>query len=180
MSIVGYNILNQAVADAKSGKPSEILDLLNRGITKTLHQKDEHATRDGMDLAICRIDKDRKQLEYSGANNPIYIVRDNQVQEIKANKFPIGSYNEGEKKEFTNHRIDLQKDDMVYVFSDGYADQFGGPKGKKFMYKQFRQILAEVATLNVEKQREKLNTTIENWMQNQEQIDDILVMGVKV
>lgn len=179
MSIVGYNHLNQTIVETNGGTPAEILNLLNKHITEALHQKDGE-TRDGMDIAMIKLDSKRKYVEFSGANNPLYIVRNQQIQEIKGNKFPIGSYYENEVKEFTNHKVALQKDDMIYIFSDGYADQFGGDKGKKLMYKNFRNILLEISMHPCDKQQHILDRYFQEWKGNHEQVDDVLVIGIRV
>ncbi|NUM49933.1 MAG: SpoIIE family protein phosphatase [Flavobacteriales bacterium] len=179
MSIVAYNNIQTAFNDPTNSTPANILNALNKGITKSLHQK-EGNTRDGMDMAICAIEKGKNYIEYAGANNALYIVRNGQILETKPNKQAIGSYNEEETKEFTNHVIEVQKEDMVYIFSDGYADQFGGAKGKKLMYKKFRQVLIENAALNTYEQQAHLNNYIENWKDKLEQVDDILVIGLRI
>lgn len=179
MSIVAYNNIQTAFNDPANNTPASILNALNKGITKSLHQK-EGNTRDGMDMAICAIEKGKNYIEYAGANNALYIVRNGQILETKPNKQAIGSYSEGETKDFTNHVIEVQKDDMVYIFSDGYADQFGGAKGKKLMYKKFRQVLIENAALNTYEQQAHLNNYIENWKDKLEQVDDILVIGLRI
>jgi serine phosphatase RsbU (regulator of sigma subunit) len=109
----------------------------------------------------------------------MYLIRDGELQEIKGNKFPVGVFL-GENKTFTNHKIALQSGDFIYVFSDGYADQFGGPKGKKFMVNQFRQLLMSIHKRPVEEQKQILDKTIEDWKGPEEQVDDILVMGVRI
>jgi serine phosphatase RsbU (regulator of sigma subunit)/HAMP domain-containing protein len=179
MSIVGYNALNNALSQFDT--PATILDSLNKEISQTLHRNSSGATtKDGMDLALCSYDAKTKQLEYAGAFNPLYLIRDNNVEQIKADKFPIGSYFDDEPKTYTNHVIQLEKDDYVYVFSDGYADQFGGAKGKKFMYKQFRDCLLGLIGKAMPNQKEFLNSTIETWKGPLEQVDDILVIGMHI
>ncbi len=179
MSIVGYNNIQTSFSDPSNTTPASILNALNKGITASLHQR-EGNTRDGMDMAICAIEYGKGLIEYAGANNPLYIVRKNEIIEVKPNKQAIGSYIEGETKDFINHQIPIQKEDMIYIFSDGYADQFGGDKGKKLMYKKFRQILLENALLNTQEQQAHLNKHIESWKGNLEQVDDILVIGLRI
>ncbi len=181
MSIVGYNALNNALN--KCDSPAEILDSLNKEISQTLHRNSTTGTttRDGMDLSLCCYDPKSLVLEFSAAFNPLYLIRNNDVEQFKADKFPIGSYfDDGETHKYTNHKIQLQKGDYVYIFSDGYADQFGGPRGKKYMYKQFRDYLLELAGNKMDVQRNFLNNNIESWKGSLEQVDDILVIGLHI
>ena len=179
MSIVGYNALNNALS--KYDTPATILDSINKEISQTLHRNSSGSTtKDGMDLALCCYNPKTNELEYAGAFNPLYLIRDSTIEQIKADKFPIGSYFDEEPKTYTNHVIQLQKNDYVYIFSDGYADQFGGPKGKKFMYKQFRDCLINLIGKTMPNQREFLNDTIEQWKGPLEQVDDILVIGMHI
>lgn len=181
MSIVGYNQLRQAIITTGGSNPAEILNHLNRGVTETLHQNDKDSTsKDGMDIAICALNYDTLELEYAGAFNPLYLLRDNEILQTKANKFPIGSFMKGKTEEFTNHKIQLVEGDQIFIFSDGYADQFGGPRGKKMMYRRFRELLVETSILPVEEQKNQLNSALKNWMKEEEQVDDILVIGVRV
>ena len=181
MSIVGNNILTQAIIEHKISKPSAILDELNKGVTNTLRQKNEESkVKDGMDIVLLALDKQKNILEFSGANNPLYYIRNGELTEIKGNKFPIGIFIGEEQKHFTNHEVQLQKGDTVYLFTDGYADQFGGPFGKKFKYNQFKTTLLGMQHLTMEKQREKLLSTIKLWQGQNEQVDDILVIGIKI
>lgn len=183
MSIVGYNILKQAVTNNNLTTPSLILDLLNEGVSETLHHGHEHEegqAKDGMDISFCSIDFNTLELQYAGAYNPLYIIRNGQLLQTKADKFPIGFFLGEEKKKFTNHTIQLERGDTVYIFSDGYADQFGGPFGRKFMAIPFRVLLMDINKQPIEKQREILNKTIEEWRGNLDQVDDILVIGVKI
>jgi len=179
MSIVGYNALNEALRT--NDDPAGILDGLNRGISKTLHNNAiGSTTKDGMDLALCCYDKKTKELQYAGAYNPLYLIRGGEVNQLKADKFAIGGYFEDPSKKYTNHTIQLQEGDYVYIFSDGYADQFGGPKGKKFMYKRFRDHLLDLKGKKMNDQKEFLDNILEGWKGPLEQIDDILVIGIHV
>ncbi len=181
MSIVGHNLLKHVVTNTSLVEPALILDALNKGVSDTLHSSgDEVAAKDGMDVSLCSINFDKLELEYSGAYNPLYLLRDGALQEIKGDKFPVGFFvGEGERK-FTNHNIKLQKGDMLYVFSDGYADQFGGPNGKKFMARNFRDVLLKIHNMTINDQKLFLDKTIETWKGTLEQVDDILVWGVKI
>ena len=130
-------------------------------------------------LPICSIDYKKMLLEYAGAYNPLYIVRDNEIVITKGDKFAIGSFNPYTKS-FATHKIPLLAGDIVYIFSDGYADQFGGLKGKKYMYKQFRETLLSIKDLPMEDQRLALDSKIETWKGSYEQVDDILIIGVQI
>lgn len=181
MSIVGYNILKHTVNNNSFTEPALILDELNNGVSETLHHgHEESQAKDGMDISFCTIDYNKMELQYAGAYNPLYLVRNGELLQTKADKFPIGLFLGTEKKKFTNHTIRLEKGDSIYIFSDGYADQFGGPNGKKFMAGNFRDLLIEASKHPVDKQKEILNKTIEEWRGPLDQVDDILVIGVRV
>lgn len=180
MSIVGHNQLKQAVAKVSSLQPSLILDELSKGVRESLHQHVEGSTtKDGMDMTLCALHMNSMQLEVAGAFNSLYFIRDGEVQELKGNKFPVGVF-VGEKKSFTNHKISVQKGDVIYLFSDGYADQFGGNKGKKFMVNQFRQLLISIHEKAMSEQKFILEQRLEEWKGAEDQVDDILVMGVRI
>lgn len=181
MSIVGHNLLDRVVSEQKITEPARILDELNKSISDTLRQTDleDNTVRDGMDIALCAFDKKKGVLEFAGAYNPLWIVRNNELIEVKANKFPIGNSKAGDKNKFTNHEIPLQKGDTIYIFSDGYSDQFGGPSGKKFKASALKQLLISSQHLSMSEQRELLSKTIEEWRGAHEQVDDILVIGTR-
>lgn len=181
MSIVGHNLLDRVVGEQKVFQPAKILDELNKSISDTLRQTDleDNTVKDGMDIAICSFNKKKGVLEFAGAYNPLWIIRNKELIEVKANKFPIGNTRIGENNKFTNHEIPLEKGDTVYIFSDGYSDQFGGPGGKKFKSSALKQLLINNQHLNMQEQRELLNSTIENWRGQHEQVDDILVIGTR-
>jgi serine phosphatase RsbU (regulator of sigma subunit)/HAMP domain-containing protein len=180
MSLVGHNILKDIIKNTTATKPSEILDRLREGVVSTLRVDDSgKQAKDGMDMTLCAINYDTMELQYAAAFNPLYIIRNGELILHAANKFPIGSY-VGEKTNFDNHTIQLQKGDQIFIFSDGYADQFGGPSGKKFMVGNFRKLLTQIAGFESSHQKEKLDETLLNWQGGQEQVDDVLVIGVKV
>ncbi|MBK9283084.1 MAG: SpoIIE family protein phosphatase [Sphingobacteriaceae bacterium] len=180
MSLVGHNILKDIINNSNLKKPAEIMDRLREGVINTLHaDKSGGETKDGMDMTLCCLNYDTLELQFAAAFNPLYIIRNKNLIEHKANKFPIGAFI-GEKQNFTNNTIQLQKGDQIFIFSDGYADQFGGPKGKKFMVGNFRKLLTEIALLDAKNQKEVLETTMAEWRGDQEQVDDVLVIGVKV
>lgn len=181
MSIVANNLLQQAIRQIGLTKPSEILEFLNLGVTNTLHQTYEESTvKDGMDIALCCWDEETDILEFAGAYNPLYLFRDGELQEIKGNRFPVGTFVGEEIREFTNHSIQVQSGDMVYIFSDGFADQFGGHNGKKFMIRRFKAMLQEIHTKPVDDQYDFVSKQLQNWKGNLEQVDDIIVMGVRI
>jgi serine phosphatase RsbU (regulator of sigma subunit) len=176
MSIIGSTILNQTVTNAAINTPADALSFLNKEVTKSLN-----SIKDGMDMSLCAINFSRMEMQYAGANNPIYIVRNKEFIEIKADKKAIGADVENaEVKTFTNHVIPLQKGDCIYLFTDGYADQFGGPQGKKFKYKKFQELLIEIQDNTIQEQKHILNFHHEQWKGTLEQVDDILVIGVKI
>jgi serine phosphatase RsbU (regulator of sigma subunit) len=151
MSIVGFNLLKDIVNNSGLEAPGEIMDAMSDGVNKTLHNKteDESAqkTKDGMDMSMLSIDYSTNKVQFAAANNPLYIIRNSEVIQYKADKFPIGYNIFDEPKKYTTQTIDVQKGDILYIFSDGYADQFGGPKGKKLMAGKFREILIEASKL---------------------------------
>ena len=131
-----------------------------------------------MDIVMCNFDFNAHTVEFAGANNALYVFTNNELKEIKADKQAISGSTDEIKKPYTNHKLQLQKGDVVYLFTDGYADQFGGPKGKKFKYKQLQNLLAEIQNLPMTEQRNILETKMREWKGELEQIDDILVVGI--
>ena len=181
MSIVGFNQLNNAVQVKKARKASEILDELNKGVINTLNENtSESSIKDGMDMTLCVFDFPAKKVHFAGANNPIILIRDNKPIKYRGDRFPIGAYVENKIQSFANNEIDIMKGDMIYLFSDGYADQFGGPDNKKFFTKRFEDLLFEIHNKPLEEQKETLKTTLYNWMGANDQVDDVLVIGVKI
>jgi len=196
MSMVGHSGMNSAVNEYNLRKPSEILEQLSTYVVESFNDEEgEGAIKDGMDAALCSIDLENNIVEFSGANNPLYIVRKNNnaviddknnllnlkqlenLYEIKGNRRPIGPSEQS--KPFVNHSLKLEKGDCIYFFTDGYPDQFGGPKGKKFMYKSFKKLLISIAKEPIEEQRRLLDERFEEWRSDHEQVDDICVIGVK-
>jgi ligand-binding sensor domain-containing protein/serine phosphatase RsbU (regulator of sigma subunit) len=181
MSIVGHNILSQSVNVLGLSKPALILNETNKQLSRKLNQNPEEVTvRDGMDISLISINYTKAVIEFAGANKPVWIIRNDEVIEIKGNKFPIGAYVGEELQKFTNHEWELQKGDYIYLFTDGYADQFGGPLGKKFKYKQLQQLLLEHHKKPLIEQRNILEKTFEEWRGNLDQVDDVLVIGIRV
>ncbi len=181
MSIVGHDRLNYAVNVSEAKHPADILDSLNIGVTDTLRQsRSELSVKDGMDIALLSIDFDNNKIEYAGAFNPLYHIRDNELQQISADKFPIGAFVGEELNKFTNHDIKVKSGDVLYIFSDGYPDQFGGPKNKKFMSKRFREMLLEIHGQPMKEQKQILSKRIHDWMGDNTQVDDILIIGIRI
>ncbi len=177
VSVVGANALNTCIKEKKMSQPAEILDKMAMIVGETL-TSEEHNMQDGMDISLCKLNLDTLELTYAGANNPIYILNINGLKILTPNKQPVGNYEF--KKPFTQETITLQKGDCVYLFSDGYADQFGGPSGKKFMYKKLRNLLENSVKLSMLEQKENLNTAFQNWKGNHEQVDDVCIIGVRL
>ena len=183
MSIVGHNQLNAAVDIKKAKKASDILDFLNEGVVETLRETgkaEKSSVKDGMDLALCVVDLDNLKLQFAGAHNPLIIIRDDEVIQIKGDRHAIGRGISEELQKFTNHEVELKKGDVLYTFSDGYPDQFGGEDGRKFMVKKFRQLLLEIHKKPIQEQEHILEDVLEKWKGDREQIDDILVIGIKI
>ena len=181
MSIVGNNLLNNAVNEFNFVHPAEILDELNKGLNVTLKQTfNESTVKDGMDIALISIEIATKTLFFSGANNPLYLIRDNKLIVLRGNRFPIGNFEDEIPPKFDEHKMALRKNDVLYIFSDGYADQFGGPKEKKFKYEQFRDLLLEIHNKPMAIQKAILDDTFKAWKGNLDQVDDILVIGFKI
>jgi len=181
MSIIGNNYLRLCEQEASFNKPSEALDFINAGISHTLRQEHSKNTiQDGMDIAFIAIDYASNKLHFAGAKNPVYIIREGKLIEHKGDRYPIGSFVGEEIKKFTNHTITIQKGDCIYLFSDGYADQFGGSKDKKFTYHKFKTTLISNSHLPMKKQYEVLIDEFNKWKKNTEQTDDICIIGVKI
>jgi len=179
MSLVGYNAINQVVKTNE--RPSEILRKVSKLASESLQGRDigDLKVQDGMDMAFCSIDPKTMILEYSGAYNPAYIVRHGELIELRPDKIAIGSYKEG-VTEFSDVEFKLQANDVIYLFSDGYADQFGGPRGKKFMKGKFKELLLSVSTLPMHAQRKELYNQLISWQGKEAQVDDVCIMGIKL
>ena len=179
VSVVCSNALNRAVKEFELINPAKILDKVRELVIETFEKSIEDV-KDGMDIALCSFNTKTNELHYAGANNPLWIIRQNnkKIEEVKANKQPIGIFHDFVP--FTNHQIQLTKGDQIYLFSDGYPDQFGGEKGKKMMYKPFKNILIENSDLEMSQQKEILAQEFEKWKGKMDQIDDVCIFGIKV
>ncbi len=180
ISIVGFHQLNNAFYSTETETPADILNLLNVGMTYTLKQKKARSTiRDGMAIGVCAFNRKTGVLQYAGANNTLFILRDSKLIEIKGNISPIGAFMEEEINTYKNHHFQLEKGDIVYLFSDGYSDQFGGIHGRKYMKRKFKNFLSRICNLPMEEQKELLDDEHIRWKGNFQQVDDILVFGIK-
>jgi two-component system, sensor histidine kinase LadS len=180
MSMLGHAFLDEIINTVDANNAAEILDHLRIEVIRTMKQKGKRGeAKDGMDMVLCIIDKKAGQLMYSGANNPLYLIRDNNLIKIEADKMPIGIHDTSDVP-FTNQIIEIRKGDIFYLFSDGFADQFGGPNGKKFMYKAFQELLIQNHAEPMEQQKEILDVTFERWKGEKEQIDDVMVIGLRI
>jgi serine phosphatase RsbU (regulator of sigma subunit) len=181
MSLLGHNILENVVQRDSSVDPGAILTTLNQEIVARFSKgKEPETVKHGMDIAIISIDPSTQQLEYAGARNSLYLVRDESLTEIKADKMSTGIVGAAHHLvEYTNNAHAIQKGDMIYLFSDGFPDQKGGPDKKKFYYPPFKELLAGISRLSTEEQQLKLDQTISGWIGGGEQVDDILVMGIR-
>lgn len=181
MSLIGHNLLNKIVNESKITNPKDILFELNNGVLETLY-KNESESKDGMDAAICKINHTENTIEYAGAMRPLWTVYENELTEIKADKIPIGT-KPSERNgiiEFTTHKIDVKKGQVFYIFTDGYADQFGGEKNKKFTTGKFKDLLIKNYTYNFNTQEKNIKQEHLDWKQTNDQVDDILIIGFTI
>lgn len=180
MSMLGMALLNEITSKSEVTSAAQILDELRTLVIKSLHQSGSvEETKDGMDMALCVFDSDLKRVQFAGAFNPLYLVRGNELIEGPADRMPVG-FHDKQTTNFTNTEIPLQPGDTLYIFSDGYVDQFGGENGKKFMAKRFKQLLIDIHDKAMEEQKQILDVTITEWRGELDQVDDILVIGMRV
>jgi serine phosphatase RsbU (regulator of sigma subunit) len=179
MSMLGITLLNDLVNTRNILEPDTILNLLKNEIIRALRQKgkSDEAT-DGMDMALCVYDPAEAKLQYAGGFNPLVLLREGEITRIKADPMPIG-IGAITGKEFTRHELEVRKGDVIYLYTDGYEDQFGGDKNKKFSRKRFRELLLNIHTLTMPEQKRTLESTLDQWMEGVEQIDDITVLGIR-
>lgn len=182
MSILGFNMLENVVSKAEEANPGLMLSLLNREIVNRLSKgREKETVKHGMDIALISIDQNRKILQYAGARNSLYLVRDGMLTEIKADKMSTGIVSpDGQAIHYTNNTKELRKGDMIYLFSDGFPDQKGELTKKKFYYQPFKDLLTSIHQLNVTEQKFRLDNAISQWIGQGEQTDDILVMGIRL
>ena len=177
MSMIGLEIIEKTINEDNIIVPADILAVLNKALEKTFSRQKNIGTiiRDGMDIGLCVIDRKKKKAEYAGAFFPLYLVRDNKLIEYSGDKLIIGMNPAG--LSYANHEIELMDNDILYIFSDGYVDQFGGSENKKFMYRRFRYLLTTIHRFPVNDQKAILDENIKTWMSGNAQIDDIMVIG---
>ena len=180
MSMISTSLLNENIVENEMEDIALVLDNIRKKIISSLNKEgDPTQSKDGMDIALCKLDIENKTLEYAGAFNPLIHIRNKEVNLIKADPQPVALYI-GENKPFTKHKIDLEDGDMIYLFSDGFPDQFGGQKNRKYMRGKFKKFLAAISDLPIDQQKRKLVNEFEIWKGNNEQVDDVCVMGVKI
>ncbi|MFT7611863.1 MAG: serine phosphatase RsbU (regulator of sigma subunit), partial [Parvicellaceae bacterium] len=175
VSVVCNNALNRTVREFGITQPAQILNKTRELVIETF-QRSEQDVKDGMDIAICSLEGNK--LKYAGANNPLWIIRNGAIIETKANKQPIGQFDNPEP--YTTHNFDLEPGDSIYIFSDGYVDQFGGEKGKKFKSKAFKELLLSIQDKSMEEQNTIIDEVFETWKGKFEQIDDVCIIGVRI
>jgi serine phosphatase RsbU (regulator of sigma subunit) len=179
MSMIGLEIIEKTINEGNIEMPSHILAVLDKGLEKTFSREKNigNIIRDGMDIGLCMINKKQRKILYAGAFFPLYIIRDNSLIEIKGDKIIIGMNKE--ELAYKDHEIDLMNDDILYIFSDGYADQFGGSENRKFMYRRFRYLLLTIHNFPLSDQKAILDENIKTWMGSNSQVDDIMVIGFR-
>ncbi|MEW6468919.1 MAG: SpoIIE family protein phosphatase [Bacteroidota bacterium] len=179
MSMIGSNFITHIVNEKEITTPDGALMELDKRVRKALRQDEEPESKDGMDIAFCALQKEKRVLHYAGANRPLVLVRNGELREYAPSKFPIGGQFNADKK-FEDNKLLLEKGDCIYLFTDGIADQFGGPKGKKFMKKRFYELLQRICSLPMSGQKSSILVAFEDWKGQLEQVDDVLVMGIRI
>lgn len=180
MSIIGNSLLNEIMNETDLVDPASIMNLLREKLIVALRQQGTDAeSKDGMDMVLCCIDRGKNMVTFAGANNPLYHFSGEQFTEYKGDKMPIGIY-AGTDRSFTNKEIPLVKGDVIYLISDGYPDQFGGPSGKKFLYTRFKQFLAEIKNTQMNSQHQAISSRFDEWKGMNDQVDDVLVIGIRL
>lgn len=177
VSIVCYNALNRAVREFKQTQPSIILDIASKIIEENFNKHAE-GIADGMDISLCAFNQKTNTLQWAGANNPLWLISNNELNEIKPNKQPVGRFEN--KTEFNNHSINFKKGDLIYMFTDGYSDQFGYKNNKKYKQKNLKSFLLSIQNKTMNEQRELLINEFANWKGEIEQTDDMCILGIKL
>jgi serine phosphatase RsbU (regulator of sigma subunit) len=180
MSLIGSNLLDKITGELKITRPDLILEQLSKELYNRLQSEGDSDVKDGMDLVMCSINLETKQLKIAGAYNPMYILRNKEIIQFKTDRYQLGNPTHLATKKISLQTFDLKKDDIIYLFSDGFPDQKGGVKGKKYFYTPFRELLSKNSELSLMEQKENLGKELERWQGDKEQIDDILIMGLKI
>jgi serine phosphatase RsbU (regulator of sigma subunit) len=180
MSMIGHQMLNHVVIEEQILEPADILTELDEQVSLALKQDKEVMVRDGMDMVLCRIDREKKQMCFSGAYRPLFHVHGNEVSEYETDRIPVGhAIVDRPGHSFTQTCVQYSTGDTIYLTSDGYYDQFGGKSGKKMMKSNFKNLLAQIGSLPIDEQYRKMTEYLEEWQGNEDQVDDILVIGIQ-
>ncbi len=179
MSMIGSSLLNQIITEMQIIDPGQILTQLNKAVIETLKQG-ENDTNDGMDICLCAFNAETRTVQYAGANRPLWLIRKEEFILLKPDKYPIGGLQMAKDRAFKNNILQLERSDTLYLFTDGFADQFGGEHGKKLMSGKFREMLLSIQELDMKAQGNYLNASFNKWKGNHEQVDDVLVIGLRI
>ena len=180
MSLIGTSLLNEMIIENKVMDTNLILDNISDKLKNSLEYKEgETQPKDGMDMVLCRLNKNRNELMFTGAKNSLILIRDGKLTEFKGDKRPVGHYI-GKGIKFTAQKIPVKKNDIIYIFSDGLADQFGGVKNKKYMSSRLKKFLLEINDIPTKKQENLIKIEFKDWMGENEQIDDVCMMGIRL
>ena len=180
MSVICVGALNHFTKKTDVTDPETVLNFIDKEVNRSTNGgSEEQRMADGMDIALCAYNKDNNTIQFSGANRPLVLIRNNEVIVYKGNKYPIGQ-DIGIEKDFTGEKIQLEKNDTVYVFTDGIVDQFGGEKGKKLLFRRLKEFLLSIQPLSFSEQKEKIDFFFNQWKGEEEQVDDVLLIGIKV
>jgi len=178
MSVVAFNALTNAVNESKNMNAAQILFQLNKMLSETLKQTGR--VKDWLDIATCVLNTQTLELQFAGAYCPLYVIKENEFIEVKGDSSTIGTSDVNNYFTFKNHQIKLSLNDAIYIFTDGYADQYGGTENKKFTTDQLRNILSAAQSYSMEQQKELLDKTMQQWLGNNDQADDMLIMGIRI
>lgn len=178
LSLLGITFLKEIIAKDPMPAANKILNILREKVMKAMHQTDEDEPGEGMDIALYIIDETTHQLQFAGAVNPLYLIRDNSITVCKGDRMPIGICPD-EEQSFINKTLQLEQGDTIYIFSDGFADQFGGPNEEKYKYYRFRELLLKIQKYSMRKQEDMLKKAFLKWKSNNKQVDDVMVIGVR-
>jgi serine phosphatase RsbU (regulator of sigma subunit) len=178
--MIGFNFLNQLVNEMDLFDPGEILNSLHVKITQTLNKDAEHGVRDGMDIALLCIDRAKNEINYAGAVRPLYYFDEEGMKTIKGGYYSIGGIKSLTEDPFVTYTIKPKGRAMFYLFSDGYADQFGGPQGKKFKIRKLQELLTSINNKSIDEQHREVEIAFTQWMGGHEQVDDVCVIGIRI